>query len=309
MSDKPPSPCPGCSGDVEEARPKRPESQKSTCSERSTHSKLSNHAEQRSLLSKPSERSLCSQRSKRSERSVHSTECTPLLSRDVEHSDYGDGHAQRNDIASAAASSLRSLQNLGSGKGKQGRRWPTIIALTLLCLITIVILGLGFAAPAVVEEYAKEAMVFEPTDLSIDSLTSSGVKARIQGDFTLDASRVHKKPVRDLGRFGAWIARAVESKQSTVKVYLPEYGNVLLGTADVPGVVVDIRNGHITHVDFLSDLEAGDIDGIRRLAYDWIEGRLGQLRVQGVAQVRLKSGLFGLGTQIFSHSLVFQGQC
>lgn len=306
MSDNPSSTVLGSSGDVEEPRPKRPESQKSRYSERSRHSKLSNHSEQRSLLSKPSDRSIRSPQSNRSDHSVHSTESTPLLSRDVDHSDDGDGTAQRYDIASAAASSLRSLQNLGSGKGKQGRRWPTIIALTLLCLIIAAILGLGFAAPAVVEEYAKEAMVFEPTDLSIDSLTSSGVKARIQGDFTLDASRVHKKPVRDLGRFGTWIVRAVESQQSTVKVYLPEYGNVLLGTADVPKVVVDIRNGHTTHVDFFSDLVAGDIDGIRRIANDWLEGRLGQLRVQGVAEVGLRSGLFSLGTQKISQSLVFK---
>lgn len=309
MSDSPASPLLGSSGDGEETRPKRPESQNSRHSERSRHSKLSNHSEQPLLASKPSKRSIRSQRSNWSERSVHSAESTPLLSRDVDQFDYGDGPTQRNDIASAAASSLRSLQNLGSGKGKRGRRWPTIIALTLLCLIITVILGLGFAAPAVVEEYAKEAVVFEPTDLSIHSFTSSGVKARIQGDFTLDASRVHKKPVRDLGRFGTWIARAVEIKQSTVKVYLPEYGNVLLGTADVPRVVVDIRNGHTTHVDFLSDLVAGDIDGIRRIASDWFEGRLGQLRVQGIAEVGLKSGLFSLGTQKISQSLVLKGRC
>lgn len=309
MSDNPASPLLGSSGAGEESRPKRPESQKSRYSERSRHSKLSNHSEHPSLSSKPSERSIRSQRSNRSERSVHSAESTPLLSREVDHSNYGDDPAHRNDIGSAAASSLRSLQNLGSGKGKKGRRWPTIIALTLLCLIMTAIIGLCFAAPAVLEEYAKEAMVFEPTDLSIDSLTSSGVKARIQGDFTLDASRVHKKPVRDLGRFGTWIASAVESKQSKVKVYLPEYGNVLLGTADVPRVVIDIRNGHTTHVDFLSDLVAGDIDGIRHIANDWLEGRLGQLRVQGIAQIGLKSGLFSLGTQKISQSLVFKGQC
>lgn len=308
MSDNPSSPLLGSSGDVEESRSKRPDTQKSRHSERSRHSKLSNHSEQRSLRSKPSERSIRSQRSNRSEPSVHSAESTPLLSQDVNHSDYGDGPERRNDISSAAASSLRSLQNLSSGNAKHGRRWPTIIALTLLCLTMIAILGLGFAAPAVVEEYAKAAVVFEPTDLSIDSLTSMGVKARIQGDFTLDASRVHKKSVRDLGRFATWIAKAVESKQSTVKVYLPEYGNVLLGTADVPRVVVDIRNGHTTHVDFLSDLVAGDVDGIRRIGNDWLEGRLGQLRVQGVAEVGLKSGLFGFGTQIISQSLVFKGQ-
>ncbi|MCJ1231953.1 hypothetical protein MMC12_008633, partial [Toensbergia leucococca] len=67
-------------------------------------------------------------------------------------------------------------------------------------------------------------------------------------------------------------------------------------------------NGHTTHIDFLSDLVPGDIDGIRRIANDWLEGRLGQLRVKGVAKVALKSGIFSLGTQSLSQSLLFEGQ-
>ena len=172
----------------------------------------------------------------------------------------------------------------------------------------IAILGLCFAAPAVVEEYAKEAIVFEPTNLSIDSFTTTGVKARIQGDFKLDGSRVHRKSVRDLGRAGTWIARAVESKQSYVEVYLPEYGGILLGTATVPPIVVNIRDGVTTHVDFLADLSAGDLDGLRRMANEWLEGRIGSLSVRGVADVPLKSGLFGLGTQTISETVVFRGK-
>lgn len=172
----------------------------------------------------------------------------------------------------------------------------------------VVILCLGFAAPEIVEEYARDAMVFEPTDLSIDSFTSTGVRARIRGEFTLDGSRVQKKPVRDLGRAGTWIARAVESKRSKVKVFLPEYGDLLLGTADVPPIVVDIRDGHTTHLDFLTDLAAGDLDGIRRMANDWLEGRIGDLSIRGVADVPLKSGIFGLGTQSLSETIVFKGK-
>ena len=172
----------------------------------------------------------------------------------------------------------------------------------------IAILGLGFAMRAAVEEYAKQAAMFEPTDLSIDSFTPSGVRARIRGNFGMDASRVEKKPVRDLGRFGTWIARAVESKRSRMDVYLPEYDNVLLGTASVPPIVVDIRNGHTTYIDFLVDLEPGDVDGIRQIANNWIDGRLGQLRVLGEAKIPLKSGIFNLGTQTVSESLVFEGQ-
>ena len=219
---------------------------------------------------------------------------------------YGDAPEQE-EASSAAASSLRSLQNSSSGK-KRSWRWPSIVACIILSLILIVILGLGFAIPAVAEDYAKEATVFEPTNLSIDSFTSTGVLARIQGDFRLDGSRVHKKAVRDLGRLGTWIARAVQSKESHVKVYLPEYDDLLLGTATVPPLTVNIRDGVTTHVDLLADLAAGDLDGLRHLANDWIGGRIGQLSIREVAKVPLKSGIFRLGTQSLSQTLVFKGQ-
>ena len=234
-------------------------------------------------------------------------ESTPLLSRNENNGGYGDAPI-RDEAGSRAASSLRSLQDGGFAKGKSPMRWPTKIALTIMSLVFIVILCLGFAAPAVVEEYAKQAMVFEPTDLSIDSFTHTGVKARIRGGFTLDGSRVARKPVRDLGRAGTWLARAVRSGQSKVQVYLPEYDNLLLGTANIPPIVVDIRDGHTTHMDFLSDLKAGNLDGIRRMAMDWIEGRIAGLTIKGVADVPLKSGIFSLGTQSLVHILRFDGK-
>ena len=279
MSDNPASPLLGEAGG-EQSRSERPSSQRSKASTRSEHSNRSNHSE----------------------------ESAPLLSDNANHRNYGDAPAH-DGFPSAAASSLRSLQDGAPTKGKSSRtRWPTIIALTILGLVVIFILCLGFAAPEIVEEYAREAMVFEPTDLSIDLFTSTGVRARIRGDFTLDGARVQKKPVRDLGRAGTWIARAVESKQSRVNVFLPEYGNLLLGTADVPPIVVDIRDGHTTHLDFLSDLAAGDLDGIRRMANDWLEGRIGDLSVRGVAEVPLKSGIFGLGTQSIGETIMFKGE-
>lgn len=278
MSDNPASPLLGETG-AEQARSNRPPSQRSKASTRSNHSN----------------------------QSKHSDESTPLLSQDATNRNHGEAPSH-DESPSAAASSLRSLQNGGSSKDKSSRRWPTIIALTILGLVVVLILCLGFAAPEIVKEYAREAMVLEPTDLSIDSFTSAGVRARIRGDFTLDGSRVQKKPVRDLGRAGTWIARAVESKRSKVKVFLPEYGNILLGTADVPPIVVDIRDGHTTHLDFLSDLAAGDLDGIRRIANDWLEGRIGDLSVRGVADVPLKSGIFGLGTKSLAETIMLKGK-
>ncbi|KAK4549661.1 hypothetical protein LTR36_004962 [Oleoguttula mirabilis] len=230
------------------------------------------------------------------------SEQTPLLPPSSSDAEAHDDLSQPQREVSARRSLLSSLQ--GTGKGGK-RRWPSILALLLLCLVVILIIIFAFLAPSTVEQYAQQAVVFEPTSLSIDSFTSSGVRARIQGDFTMDAQRVHKKPVRDLGKFFTYIAREAESGESEVEVSLPEYGNVVLGTAQVPGIKVDLRNGHTTHVDFLSDLHPGDVDGIRRIANDWIEGRLGQLRVVGKASVPVKSGIFSLGKQKLQQEMLF----
>lgn len=250
--------------------------------------------------------------SQRSQHSVRSEESTPLLSHTHDTPRY-DGEEHENDgeqIPSPAATSLRSLQD-GTRNGQSkisGRRWPTIVAVAVLGTIVLAIMSGAFFAPAIVEEYAKQSLVIEPTKLSIHKFTPTGVQARIQANFKLDASKVKSGAVRNIGRAGTWIAREVESKESKVRVYLPEYGNLLIGTAVVPRLVVNIRNGYTNHVDFLADLEPGEMDGIKHVANDWLEGRLGQLRVQGKADVALSSGIFSLGTQSVSESLTFEGQ-
>lgn len=165
-----------------------------------------------------------------------------------------------------------------------------------------------FFVPAAVEAYAKESLVIEPTNLAIHKFTPTGIQARIQAHLRMDASRVKNSAVRNIGRFGTWIAKAVESEPSTFEVYLPEYGNLLVGTAAVPKVIVDIRNGHTTLVDFIADLEPGDTDRIRRVVNDWLEGRLHQIRLLGKAHIGLKSGWIPLGSQRISESLLFEGQ-
>lgn len=226
------------------------------------------------------------------------SEQTPLLSRPDEELSF----RQTNGTASPVVASPPSV------KRKAWRsKGPTIVALSVLSIAVLAILCIGFAAPAVVQEYAKEALVVEPENLSIESFTSSGIRARIQATCSLDASRVRRKPVRDLGRLFTWIAKEVESGGSEVKVTLPEYGGVLLGTAEVPPVKLNVRNQHYNRVDVLTDLEPGDIDGVRTIARDWMEGRLGSLRVQAVADVHLKSGIFSLGRQTIMQQITFAG--
>lgn len=231
---------------------------------------------------------------------IMATERTPLISRasdGPEQPDQSQPHAE-----TSAAASLHGLQ---SKSGPQRYRWPSLVALLILCIVAVFIIVFAFIAPSAVEQYAAAAVVFTPTSLSIDSFTSSGVRARVQGNVELDASRVKSAGVRNLGRFCTWIATEAETGESEVQVSLPEYGNVLLGTAQIPGVKVYIRNGHTTAVDFLTDLQPGNVEGIRRIANDFIDGRLGQLRVVGKANVPVKSGLISLGKQFLEKEMVF----
>ena len=233
----------------------------------------------------------------------YSDESTPLLSRDPDREHADD----EEDFGASDAASVVSENQEQAQKPRSKWRIPTIISISILTVLLIVILAFGFAMPAVVDEYAQQATVFRPQDLSIDRITSSGVVARVKGEFVLDPSKVERQSVRNLGSFGTWVARAIEVTPSNVEVELPEMGNVVLGKARVPSLVVQIRPGAVNDLDFLVELEPGKLDSIRRLASDWIEGRISQLRVKGKADVGIKSGVFWLGTQSIIKEVVFEG--
>jgi hypothetical protein len=221
---------------------------------------------------------------------------TPLLARDESRSDHEDDTAETESLADSVQAKPVPWK----------KRWPSILALFLLCAVVILIM-LGFLASEGIEEYAMQAADFKPTKVALDSLTKTGVKVEVQGDFKMDASKVSKSSVRNLGRFGTWIAHKAESGPSDVDVYLPEYDNVLLGTARIPGIKVNIRNGHTTHISFFADLEPGSFDEIRNIVNDFIDGRLGDIRIKGIAHVPLRSGLINLGKQTVEQALLVQG--
>jgi hypothetical protein len=156
-------------------------------------------------------------------------------------------------------------------------------------------------------EYAAQAKRFDISSISLPEFTPTGARAHVQGVFWMDPSQVKRKSVRDLGVFGTWLARRVKSSESTVQVFLPDYDNVLLGTAKLPPIEVDVQSGHRNDIDILADLEPGDVAGIRAVANDWLDGQLEKLTVQGKADVKLRSGILSLGTQSISQSMVFQG--
>ncbi len=233
-----------------------------------------------------------------------SSESTPLLHRrdETNVSTYGGTEPPR--ALSPASETLSPDDNPKKLRRKFG--WTVVCGLLAIGAI-VVILVLAFIAPEVVKQYTKRAVVFNPTNLSVESATNDGVRARLQGDVFLDAKRVESGSVRNFGRFVTWIGREVETSRSKVDVYLPEYENTLVGTASLPAIKLNIRNGHVNHLDFEADLVAGNVEGLRSIAVDWLDGKLERLLLQGSASLHLKSGLLSLGEQTLTDSIIFEG--
>jgi hypothetical protein len=178
----------------------------------------------------------------------------------------------------------------------------------VLSLFALAVLILAFIVPAAVQEYAKEAAVLEPTNLSLDSITSNGVRVRIQADFRLEAQRVENEHVRRVGRAVTWLVGELGADETKINVYLPDYDDLLLGTAVVPPLTVSIVDGRNNAVDFAADLVPGDAEGIRMIANEWLEGKLNSVRLRGQADVQLRAGIIPLGTHAIAESLTFEGQ-
>ncbi|KAF4420004.1 hypothetical protein FACUT_11320 [Fusarium acutatum] len=238
------------------------------------------------------------------------TETSPLLNRsdDGHHSDDSEREQNgrvSNEPQSRAAWSLWSICNKKTST-KAPWRWPSIIAMALLGIIVILIIVLGFLVPPAVKEYAEKAAVLEPTNLSIENITSDGIRARIRANVYLDGSRVDNKNSRRIGKAVTGIMRKLETKETTVNVYLPDYADALAGTAVIPPLVVDVVNGHTNELDFVADVNPGDAEHIRKIANDWLEGNLKQLKVVGKTKVHLKSGIIPLGAHDVAESIVFE---
>ncbi|CRK44731.1 hypothetical protein BN1723_006257 [Verticillium longisporum] len=103
------------------------------------------------------------------------SESAPLLSSSAATPRYDGDQDEPNDGDAASVASRDST--VSKKKKKKTVRfmpWPSIIAILMLVIVAGVVLLLAFFLPAAVEEYAKEAAVLEPTNLSLESITSDG---------------------------------------------------------------------------------------------------------------------------------------
>lgn len=237
------------------------------------------------------------------------SESSPLLS-NQEHTEEENDAQQIQQTSSRRPSTWVLWPPFKQTTAKSSRklRWPSIITGIVLAILVVAVLLLGFLVPGAVKQYAEQAAVIEPTSLSIESITEDGVRARIQATFRLDGSRVKDGNARRIGRFTTGIMKMLGTEVTEVTVYLPEHGNSVLGAAHVPPLTIDIVDGHKTDMDFTTDLIPGDTETIRKLANNWLDGKLDRVRVSGTATIRLKSGIFSLGAHDVVQSMVFEGQ-
>lgn len=228
---------------------------------------------------------------------VTPNESAPLLS------DRQDGDGDNDQQADAPSTPAKAPARR---KGKW--RWPSTIAILILAALVVAIIVLGFVIPPAVQKYVEDAVVLEPTSLSLESLTADGVRARVKGNFRLDGSLVADEHARRIGRLATSLMRQLGSEETTVNVRLPLYDNALLGTAVVPPLTLDLVDGHDNELDFVTDIIPGDANLMRKIVNDWLGGKLDKLEVTSAAALSIKSGIFPLGTHDVVESMVFEGQ-
>ncbi|KJZ80411.1 hypothetical protein HIM_00261 [Hirsutella minnesotensis 3608] len=242
-----------------------------------------------------------------------STERSPLLPREVEDEQPQESTRllsewQHHDNDTEEHDDPTPAVNKKLAKVKSRWRWPSIIAILVLAALVVVIIVLGFLTPPAVKQYVENAAVLEPTSLFLESLTADGVRARIQANVRLDASRVSDDNARRIGRFVTGIMRKLEAESTKVDVRLPHYQNALFGTAVVPPLILDLVDGHNNELDFVADIVPGDAEILRKMVNEWLDGKLETVKLTGAAALRLKSGIFPLGSHNMVESMVFEAK-
>ncbi|KAF2665648.1 hypothetical protein BT63DRAFT_70898 [Microthyrium microscopicum] len=235
-------------------------------------------------------------RSPREDPSHNASENTPLLSDSESANGFGYDSEHR-------PQSIYDNYDAPATTSKSKSRWPTFITLGFLCFLAILIMIFAFFVPDTMERYATQAATLD-LDSLVPEFTETGARARIRGTFSMQSSKVESGFLRTVGKFGTWVAREAETGESTVDVVLPDYNNALLGTAKLPGFKVKLADGRKTDLDIVADLTPPkSVDSIRTVIDQWLNQSLDHLNVEGIAQVKLRSGIVHLRTQTISQAI------
>lgn len=187
------------------------------------------------------------------------------------------------------------------------RRWSMVGCIALLTTTVLAILVLAFALPAIIKVYAQRATVFHIESLTYEPSGQDWSRARIKGTFFTDADRVNSSWISGVGRLTTWVASEIETREGdTLEIYQPVFGHIVTINASLPRIQVNVRNGHSTDLDFLSDIQRVSDGGSPTSPIDWEDQKGGGILAK--ANVHLRSGWLDLGRQEFFLTVQYKGR-
>ncbi|KAK9375374.1 uncharacterized protein V1513DRAFT_442730 [Lipomyces chichibuensis] len=189
-------------------------------------------------------------------------------------------------------------------------KWPLIIGTLIALCLCISLFAAHLVQINAPELYAKQALNLNISSVSVENLSTEGLQAHVIGEVSFDSSRVKDGPTRIFGRIATTIMRKAEIADTFVLISHGE-GNRrhIVGRASVPNIVVDIRDNHVTPIDFISTVEdIASAQDIARLVQEYLQGKLQNAVFRGDSDLPLRSGILPLGTHHVSHEVKLQGE-
>ncbi|KAI5778198.1 hypothetical protein EDC01DRAFT_622872 [Geopyxis carbonaria] len=202
---------------------------------------------------------------------------------------------------------LPHLSPIDLSTHRRSRQWPKTVALFALLWSIILILLMGFFAPATGKSYAEGAVVVNVSNVSVYSYTENGANVHVAGTVHVNANLVENLFIRTFGRLGSSLLQRVHLGNSTLRMSLPAYADTVVGTAVFPAMTLDIRNGRSTKLDIIFVVEPTSPTIVTSVIQDYIQGTLDYLIIHGEASVGVRSGWLRLGRTLMFKDFVLKG--
>ncbi|KAK9463164.1 uncharacterized protein V1516DRAFT_672137 [Lipomyces oligophaga] len=231
-----------------------------------------------------------------------------FLMADIESGRTGRG-TSRFSKAGCCQFSRSARKHLSRGVRMSSRacsllKWHLI---ALFTITTLVLSGLALSHAYKVnapEAYARQALSLNFTSVSVSEISMEGVMVHVVGDVEFDSSRVEDKITRILGRIATTIMQKAEVADTSLYISrvlensAPDSPSLqLFGRASVPSTIVDLRDHHPTHLDFISSVEdIAAVSEIANLVEEYLNGGLAGVKFRGDADLEIRSGILPLGT-------------
>ncbi|KAK7205302.1 hypothetical protein BZA70DRAFT_277811 [Myxozyma melibiosi] len=219
--------------------------------------------------------------------------------------DYGDGLFEN-------TRRQPRVNSYAVGRALRLFKWPIVISTLVAACLSLSLVASHLVKTSAPAMYAKQSINLNLTSVSIVQMSSNGIHTHVVGEISFNSSRVQDRTTRAVGRIATLIMRKAETKETTMDIsHVDESGHpITIGQASVPNIVVDIRDGHTTPIDFISTVkDVAAISDIAKLVEEYLHGELNGAVFRGDVDLPLRSGILPLGTHHVAHDVHLQCMC